>query len=449
MAIATETATDNLHHRRFSPTLIAFILLIARGFAALAMALSTLLMAWVLTAEDIGIALTLVSTAMLASILVSLNVESGAMRFVMAARRDKRADYIHGFVHFSHRVILVLSPIVMIGFFIAVSTFVVKDLSITSVTIAAFLIPALALSRSTARLAGALNQVIRGGLPQLVLRPILVLSGLAIAGISGLKLTIEIVLFLFLAGTLLTILVQKLLLSSIIEPIKQARIDDTNASEWVVSGFRLSPSLLFQDLLRDLILVLSAFGLSASDAGVFAVCLAIIMVPNLALIAIEMGFGPQISSAMTHGRKQQLDDLLKQSACLRLASVTSTVILIQIFCVSILELFGPEYRTGETALRILCLIPLLKALSGNPILLLNIAGESREILKITSAGFGLLAVIVPIAAVFAGTIGAAVSAAFGFGFVQYRFYASCQRSDLADPSAVALLRSTDDVSASA
>ena len=443
--ISDAAAMGNESRKQISPTFIAIILLAVRGFAALAMALSTLLMAWVLTPDEMGIALTLISAAMLASIPISLNVEMGAMRFLTAARRDKRDDIIHGFLHFSSRIITALSVPIMLGFAALMAIFAVGSASLAGVAIAACMIPLMAITRSTARQAGALNHVIRGGMPQLIIRPILVLLSLTMAVLSGLRLTIETVLLLFFVGTAVTALIQKLLLAPILEPIKSALIDDTNAPEWAVTGLRLTPSLLFQDLLRDLIIVLAALGLIADSAGILAVCLAIILVPNLALIAIEIGFGPQISTAMTQSNDSRLKELLRQSAILRLLSVLPAFILIQIFCIPMLSFFGPEYRSGETSLRILALIPVTKAIFGNPTLLLNIAGHSKVILKITSMGLVILAISVPVAAVLFGIVGAGVAATSGFWFTQYWLYTACGRSEVADPSAFIFFRRADDV----
>ncbi len=421
-----------------SPLTISLALLLARSLAAIAAALTTFLLARLIPSADLGSVMAMVSAAMIGSLVLSLNIETGAMRFLTEARAANAPDRIHGFIHFSRRVIRVLALPVMAG--TALFLILTGAPFSAPLLVGLLMIPAFAWSRATARHAGALHQVLRGGLPQLTIRPLTVLVGIALAAAFGWPLTPLTVLLLFLAGAVLTIALQTRLLAPVLAPILATPPDDTEAADWAATGVRLAPSLLFQDLLRDLVLVLSALGLGASDTGILAICLTIVLLPNLALVGIEMGYGPQISAACVARNRPELAALLRQAAGLRLAATLPATVLIAGFAEPILGFFGPDYVAGATPLRLLCLLPLTRAAFGNPFLILSVAGEAAAIFRITGLGLIAMLAVIPAAALF-GLPGAAIAACAGFALVQVWLYASCRASAGADTSALSLIAS--------
>lgn len=415
---------------QINPAAITSIaLLVIRVFAAVAGALVTFLLARILPVDEVGMVLALISAATLASVLVTLNLEAGAVKYVVGGSHQR------AFIRFNRSLILALTLPVAIGTLWLLDFRWGGLFSANPILagIVLMMIPALGFTRATARQAGALQQVLRGGGPQLAIRPAFVLIALLFCLLTQVEANIQTIMSLFLIGILLTLGVQFYLLSDIFAALPKEK-STTQPKVWLTTGLCLAPALLYQDLFRDVILILAAIGLESAEIGQLGVALTILSLPGFALVAIEMGFAPTIAKAISRNSDQDRDRLLRSSARLRILLALPAIGLVAAIAGPIVHIFGPDYAMAAEPLRLFLLIPLARIVFGNAALILILRHAHRQILFATGAGLLVLVIGVPLAATIGGATGVAITASIIFMAVQAVLYALCRKLTGIDPS---------------
>lgn len=389
------------------------LLLIGRVAGAAANFAFALSLARLLLPAEVGAVFAAISTAFLTSIVVTLNIESGSIRFLVAARQAVDEKTVNGFIAFGRRLLLGLS-LPVCGAYVVIASLNPGPLQMTAILSAAASIPAIGWLRLAGSHATALGKPARGSLPRTALQPLLLVVLFQSAILIGVPATAELALFCFLVSFALTAVVQFVLLHKYLRPCTgtSRRLDAWR--DWTANGFYMSPNIMLQDYLQHSIILAAAFVLKTEAIAVLGLSLRCISLIRFGVLSINIAASPMISRAIAEKDHLRRDAYFRNAALLKAPPALLAMAGIVLFSGPILSIFGPDYAGEGAILGWLALIPLISALLGPNYMLLNISGARRHVFAASLVALGALFTATPIASAFFGATGAAVAATLVF-----------------------------------
>lgn len=420
----------------------AFVIVSARTAGSLLTLIYTVGLARITSPHDMGIAMVAMAMAVLASVFVSLNVESGSIRFLVAYLASGEKAKAAGFVTFGWQVTAIASPMVVV--LVLVYVFLLRpevsgaEYWCILLTLAAA--PVLALTRIYGRHATALDAVLRGVLPRLLVRPALFTVAIGVLFWLGLTVSASFVMLLFLVTAIAVFLLQLLLLRSRLGFAVNTRRDISDWRAWLGTGLKLSPMLVMGEFMRDVAIACAAIGMVAEDVASLGIALSIVTLLRFATTAVDIAFTPKIANGLVADDRARSQRLLLAAAALKCLTFLAGAVAIYLLRHPVLGLFGPHYVEAEQATLILLAVPLSAAILGPTALILNVLGNELEILAASLAGLIAIAVAAPLGGHFWGVEGAAAGVAAAVCLQQLALYAWCRRRTEVDPSVFAAMR---------
>lgn len=426
--------------REHTAGLIDSLLLITARIGSNLLALAwTLLLVRLLQPQAAGEALQAISLAQIASILLTLNVESGAMRVIVPARHGGDIRPAAGFIRFNRAMMLVTLPLLLglaaLAWWAGFVPLVPPALA-AAVTLAVVLV---ALARLSGRHATALGVMRKGVLPRLLTGPLVLTLGLGLASLAGLRLLPWHVVALYALSEGLTVLVQNALLRRDFAFLRGTPGDRSGAGEWVRLGLWLSPGLVLTEYRKAILITAAGLVLGGAEVSLFAVAFSIINFINFGVVAVDVAFSPRIAQAMAANQPLRRDRLLASSGAIKLAGLALGTALVLVFGDMALGWFGPEFHAAKPALLLLLLIPALSVVFGPATVLLSSRGMGRADFIGNVIGVAAFLLLIPAFAAFRGTTGAAAGAVLAHLLNQLVMAVLCRRS-LGIDSTLASLR---------
>lgn len=414
--------------------LVDSLLLIAARIGANLLALVwTMLLVRLIQPELSGIAFRAIAIAQIASILLTLNVESGAVRSLVPAMQAGRIDEAAGFLRFNRRIILFLLPLLV------AAALIWRQIQPTEggawltfwIVVGAVMT---ASARITARHATALGVMRKGLLPRLLTGPLVLTCGLGLAALAGAEIRPWHVAALFALSEALTVIVQRRLLRAAFLPFAGRTGDGAGWRGWISLGMWLSPGLLMTEYRKAMLIAAAGLVLMPAQLSLFAVAFSIINIINFGVVAVDVAFSPRIAHAMAADQPRRRDRLLAISAGIKLAGLALGAGLVAGLGRWALRLFGPEYLAAWPALMAMLLIPAVAVACGPASVLLSSRGQGRA--DFTGNVIGAVATVAAISAggLADGVTGAAFGAAGGYAVAQLLMAVMCRRRLGIDPT---------------
>lgn len=404
--------------------------------------LYTALLSRAMPPQALGTAMTALSTALLTSVFVSMNIESGSMRFLVRYLADGDERKAAGFVSFIWRVIAMAFPVAAVLFLllrIARPDAPADDgLLIFALAIAAA--PALAVSRVFARHGTALDVVLRSALPRMLVRPILFVLVLSAVLAAGIKISARDVVLVFAGAAGLAAVVQYILLRPSLRFTAHQKPDMTPWRRWLASGAMLSPMLIMNEYRKDIVIASAAITMSAAGVAQLAIAFSLLGLISFSVTAVDMSFSPKIAKALAAPDHHRARRLLAGVAGLKCACLIIGGLTIYALREPILSLFGDHYQAAGGIFLILLAIPGAMAALGPNALILNVLGRHREIMVATGFGIVAIALATALGGLFSGVRAAAGAAAAAFFMQQLVLFALSRKASGIDASLAGALR---------
>lgn len=384
------------------------LLLAGRVAGAAASFLFAVLLARSLPVAEVGYTLAAISAAFIASVLATVNVEAGGIRFLVAAREAGEKHVVAGFIFFGRILLLCIAPVVM-----AVYALLAPGDGNAALW-AALSIPAIAWLRLSGSHATALGRPVAGSLPRTGLQPLLLLLIYPSAMVAGAPPSPGLALACFFVSFLVTALIQYLLLRHDLSTRGTQGRDIAGWRDWLANGLYMSPIVLLQDYLQHGVVVVAALALGKPEVAVLAIALRFLSLVRFGILAINMASSPSIARAMARADSAERDRLLRAAALLKAPAAAVACLVIALMAEPILALLGPEYAGGGRALAWFTLIPLASAVFGPNQMLLNISGARRWVFAVSLATIAVTFLAIPAGGATYGVSGAAMAAALLF-----------------------------------
>ncbi len=402
----------------------------------------TVLIARLVPVAEFGIVMAGFSWAMLLSIVLSLNVESGSIRFLVGYIDAGNRSHATGFVHYNRLLIGAFSGLALVAFALLCWADVL-DASQEVVQIfgvALIAAPIVALTRVYGRHATALGQVLRGGLPIMLARPATIFCLVGIFWLSGAQPTALQLICLILAAFVVTAGMQAYLLRQTFRFAQGAAPNYADQRKWLETGLAMAPLLLLRDNLKHVIVASAGLVLSATEVGQVALALSIMSLLYFAIKAVDISLSPQLSRALQAKNSQRVTELVGASAKLKLAVLMSGAVGVIVLGDWVLALFGEEYLGAHMALLAAAVIPLADGLFGPAQIVLNVSGHQRYVFVVAGFGAILLFLATLLGGWGGGAIGAIIGASLAYTIQQYLLCLMSNRSAGIDTSALSVLR---------
>ncbi|SDZ54230.1 Membrane protein involved in the export of O-antigen and teichoic acid [Jannaschia faecimaris] len=387
----------------------AGLIVMSRMAGALLTLVYTFLLARVAPPEEVGTAFAALSTGLILSVVSSLNIEMGSIRFLPLYLEHGRTAEAAGFVRSCRRVVLATCGVILIvGVPIVLlrSEWTGVDPYLISLAVA----PLAANARINSRHATALGLVLQGTLPRLLIQPLLFATVLMICTLQGISLGAIEVMYMFFGSTLLTTVVQWRLIRHAMIFDKEAAPDYGPVREWLSAGVMLIPMLLMGEFMRDLIILSGTLVLSGAAVAQLGISISLISALSFALTAVDMTLSPHIARALVQTNKRRTSRLLTLAALSKLGLFAVGAPLLYVLVPYAIALMGNAYEGLQSQYLIFLCIPLAKAVFGPANLVLNVSGKRRELLWGTVVGLPLLIGAVALAGQLYGLLGATIGA---------------------------------------
>ncbi len=345
-----------------------------------------------MTPSDYGIYVIALSLAAVLSILCAFGFPSVAARFIVAYQASGEQSKIRGFLQSALLHLSVLALLVCVAAAGLLWGFDVVPAEYRKLLLlASVMAPILA----AMRLAGALSNTARRFyltyLPDVTLRPLLLIGGLSAIYLFAVPMTSANVLSVHLGAVFVACSVLWVLL----RPLHEFDLKRVGSSAETTVWRRAAMPMIFVTLLTSFladidILLLSAL-LPAEEVGVFSVCLRIMLLIEFGLQTVFQMTTPDLAEAQAREDKVSMEAAIRRGQhitfCFSLAALLGVFGLGE----AVLWLFGERFMDGHQTLLLLVLGQVLRSLFGPVTQVLTVAGAQMR--SLFSYGVAFVALV--------------------------------------------------------
>jgi len=338
-------------------------------------------------------------------------------RDIAIAVESGRSSIIRSLLFAARRISLGISLILMFvvfGIVRAVGLGIDASLS-SSLILAMPLVPMMAIILIHEGYLRGLHKIVRGQLPQLILRPGVFLFLLLIWIVfNGRELDGRGAVVLNMVATTVA------LGASVFLTIRWMPVRATNERQVLRPKKLLSSSSPFlfiavmQVVSANIGILMAGSLLGSTETGIFTVALRLSQFISLALFAVNMPLGPQIAARYAKADIRGLQRIVTKGSWAVLAGALAVTVLFLAGGTQILSLFGEGFVQGRRVLIILTLGQFINAAAGSVGLILIMTGNEKLVMKAHSISTVILVVLTPGFIQIWGVIGAAVASTISF-----------------------------------
>lgn len=383
--------------------------------AALGLVLS-LLMARVMTADEMGRALTAMSLAMLLPMLASGSAEIGAPRFLTQALYRNEDARAAGFIRMTWQVAAVCIPLV-----IGIGSALIWLRMAPGGDRLAFLIAV-----SSAALMGLLrigsahaigfSRVILSTLPGTFLRPLMLVLFLGLyLLVSPHQPTAPVVLACFLLSAVANLALQQVLLARNYRSLATAPRDMSGRREWITYGLQMGATMLFIEYSKEITVLFSSLSLPAADVARLSVALSFVGFARFAVVAVNQSITPDLSRSIAAEDEARMIRIVDRSSLLKMVAALGGLVMFWLFGPWLLGLYDAEFARAWWLLPVLMADPLCLAVFGPSSNVLSLSGRQHRLMAVSLVMVPVLAVLVAMGGAMFGLAGAALGATLGWG----------------------------------
>ena len=316
-------------------------------------------------------------------VVVVLGLDVLALRNLASYRAQSEWSLMRGLLERANRVALLASGAFMIAGGVA-ALLLAKSLDadmLSTLLIALLMLPLVALMRVRAGALQGLHRVLAGLAPEMVIQPTALLVMIAAAYLLlGGKLSAPLTMGLNIAAAALALVVVARLLREALPQSVEEASPTYRTREWLRSAlplFFVSATMIVMSS-TDLLMLGSMLG--SEEVGTYAVAKRMAGLMMFIIAAINTALAPTIASLYASGNRAALQRVFTKSMRAGFFATLPIGIVFILAGGPILQIFGPEFASGERALWILTVGQLAGAAMGSVSLLLLMTGHERETL---------------------------------------------------------------------
>lgn len=304
------------------------------------------------------------------------------------------------------------------------------------------MIPLVALGKTRGAALRGLHHIVKGQMPDTLLRPgTQSLLLFAVAGLS-ISLTPAIAMLIGVVGAGVGLVVSAFMLRRAFPSEARLATPETRADEWRSSCIPMAMTEAMRILQGHLAVLMLGLMAAVASVGVYKVAVAInvvVIMPTGIFISVV---APLISSLFAAGDRDRLQKLLSWTSA---GMVAGTALLSAPFFFAapfaIRLVFGDEFAEAAVPLQILCAGALLTASAGTAGTLLNMTGHETSVRRASFQSLLLLMVLLPPLIWWAGATGAAIATVAASLLWRMRMVHDCRKLIGLEPGLRSFLKS--------
>ena len=248
---------------------------------------------------------------------------------------------------------------------------------------AALNLPGFVLLRLNGALANALKYFDLGFLPDIFVRPFLLLAVVLVLSISISQMSIEIILFVHAVTAIILAFVQFFLLRDrtdlqVFSIKARAGSNKKLRQDWRHRAPPMIIIALFTNVFADLDIVITRLYLNDAETGIFGVCLKISLFIGFAIQVIYQLILRDTADALHIGDDKELQMVINRANFLTLLSSVIATIIILVFGKELLGFFGAPFQIGYESLVLLMFAQVVRAAMGPASQILTLTGHERS-----------------------------------------------------------------------
>lgn len=224
----------------------------------------------------------------------------------------------------------------------------------------------------------AINHIVKGQLPEILFRPLLLIL-LLVTGylFLGKELNTNWAIAIYVVSTAITFLIGNTFLNQSLPANIKNSFPNYKPWEWLQTAlpFLFIDGMYVINNQTDTIM-LGAIKDSAA-VGIYTVANRGAGIITFVLIAFNISLGPTFASLYVSGKIEELQKVITKSCRLIFLAALPIALALIIFGYWFLLLFGSEFIPGKSVLTILCLGQLINACTGSVAILLNMTGHQK------------------------------------------------------------------------
>jgi O-antigen/teichoic acid export membrane protein len=398
----------------------ATLFLIKAGGITLALGLAIVL-ARGLGAQEYGIYSYALSIATLLAVPVQLGLPTLVVRDTARLKQAGEIRQMYRLWSWSTLAVLIVSALLAIPIWLLSPHIFNQNLTVLPLLIVLALVPMMSFSALRAAALRGLGHVVQGQLPEMLLRPALILALILIVqafgpilefGKDGWRMQAQHALLMNLVATALAFVAGLILLRRIAPTSNFGSEARSLHREWIRAGMVLGIASSAMMVNRNLDMVMLGSLRPAEEVGVYKIAVTLATLSSIALNLLNLVVQPRIAQMFAASDINGIRRLVTMVS--RVGFATGCVVAMIFYGFGerlIVAAFGGDYSEAQTTLKILVLGQLANTFFGPVIMVLNMTGHERivmwSVIACALGNIALNALLIPIY----GATGAAIATA--------------------------------------
>ena len=330
--------------------------------------LTSLVLARLLGAAGYGAYAYAMAWVRLLSVPATFGFHQLLVRNVAIYHAQEEWELLHGLLRFSDRLVLITSIILMAGAgllgWVSLSS-KNNGSMLFALWIALLALPFLSLTQLRQAAMRGFQQIIRGQLPAMLIRPLFFL--ITVAGLYLLfrqYMSAPLVVALNVVATIIAFGVGAYWLQKTVPYEAKITVPQIEVRAWISGAVPLLLVAGIQIINFQIDIILLGAFKDALQVGVYEVVKRVTDLVSFPLLAVEVSIAPIIASLYATGQIIRLQKLISRSAKVLLTVSLPIVVLLIVFNKLILSIFGSDFTKGAFALIVLSIGQLMNAAFG-------------------------------------------------------------------------------------
>lgn len=297
------------------------------------------------------------------------------------------------------------------------------------------LLPLVALSNQRAAALRGLQHIVKGQIPDVLVRPASFALMLGAASLLSLQLDLQKTMALGVVSVLLALLVAEIMLRRHL-PLEIRRAAPVlRTRRWWASALPMSLTQGMRLLQGHLVVLLLGALATMSEVGQFRVASSLMLLIAFPVSLLNVVVAPIITRLHTRGQRDELQRLLSWTA---LAMVLGTAAVAMPFWLAgedlLALIFGDEFGAARLPLVVLCAGAVVNGCFGANSVLLNMVGHQKYVTRASTLSLGVLMLAAPVAILAHGVVGAAYASSMSALVWNLRMWRDARRLMAIDTS---------------
>lgn len=357
---------------------------------------NSVLLARILGPSELGVYSIVLSIVNFSATIAVLGLPVLSTREVAAKVEQEAWGKLKGIVNSAHRLTLLATSIILL---LAIFLFLLVSPSEQTwivTLIGMLLVPLIAFNQLRAAILRGMHWVILADVPELFIRPVLMLLMLVLITYTTINVNANHALGIQLVAVFIALVVGTWWLKTRQPEQLKRSIPETSGRILIGESIPFLTISLVNILQGQVTLYMLGYIGGAGQAGLYFAASQLVGLIVIGLVAVNLPLQPRLATAWAQNNKKKLQSLVTEAARLGTGIALIGLLVMIVFPEFMLHVYGSKYVEASTTLKILAFGQMFNAITGSGNILLMMTGHQNVVARgtvlalIVNAGFGYL-----------------------------------------------------------